>query len=137
MSIRVDRQITVALENEPGQLARVSELLATHQINIEAISILDSIEQGVIRLLVSDPPTCLKLLREKGFYVIEGEVVVLDVQDRVGKLAQICGDLAKARINIDYVYGSVEHPGAPMRMVLKTSDIVRTRQILETRGAQA
>ena len=137
MSIRVDRQITVALENEPGQLARVSELLATHRINIEAISILDSIEQGVIRLLVSDPPTCLQLLRKKGFYVIEGEVVVLDVQDRVGKLAQICGDLAEARINIDYVYGSVEHPGAPMRMVLKTSDIVRTRQILETRSAQA
>ncbi|HEY0793823.1 MAG TPA: ACT domain-containing protein [Chthoniobacterales bacterium] len=137
MSIRVDRQITIALENEPGQLARVSELLATHRINIEAISILDSIEQGVIRLLVSDPPTCLQLLRKQGFYVIEGEVVVLDVQDRVGKLAQICGDLAEARINIDYVYGSVEHPGAPMRMVLKTSDIVRTRQILETRGAQA
>ncbi len=136
MSIRVERQITVALENQPGQLAQVSELLATHRINIEAISIIDSIEQGVIRLLVNDPPECKRLLSKQGFYVVEGEVVVMDVEDQVGRLAEICRDLAEARVNIDYVYGSVVQPGTPMRIVLKTSDLPRTRVLLEHRPSQ-
>jgi hypothetical protein len=131
MKIVVDRQITVALENQPGQLATVCTLLLKNDINIGAISVIDSIEQGVIRLIVSDPAKCKAVLQDQGFYVIEGDVLVVDLTDRRGKLAEIAGELASAKINIDYVYGSVDRPGAPIRLILKTSDIVRARPILE------
>ena len=131
MRIHVQRQITVAIENQPGQLAQVSELLAGRAVNIEAIAVIDSIEQGVIRLITSDPQLSKQVLREAGFYVIEGDVLLADVTDKVGRLAQISAALAQAKINIDYVYGSAQHAGQPLRLVLKVSDLARAREILE------
>jgi len=134
MKTHVERQITVALPNQPGQLAAICRLLSSQSVNIEALSLVDSIEQGVVRLLTNDPQICKKILQANGFYVIEGEVLVLDLFDRIGKLAQISAALADAKVNIDYVYGSVEHAGAPMRLVLKASDGTRARAILSELG---
>jgi len=132
MKIHVERQVSVALENQPGQLATICSILSENAVNIEAISVIDSIEQGVVRLITSDPTKCKQALQTKGFYVIEGDVLVLDLFDRIGKLAQICSGLAAAKINIDYVYGSVEHAGSPLRLVLKTTDAVRTHALLDS-----
>jgi hypothetical protein len=132
MKVHVERQITVALENQPGQLAAICTILSENAVNIEAISVIDSIEQGVVRLITSDPVKCKQVLQAKGFYVIEGDVLVLDLFDRIGKLAQLCSELAKAKINIDYVYGSVEHAGSSLRLVLKTTDAVRTHTLLDS-----
>jgi len=90
----------------------------------------DSLEQGLVRLLTSDPEACKKVLQSSGFYVIDGEVLVLDLFDRLGKLAEITAALAEAKLNVDYVYGSVEHPGAPIRLVLKASDGTRAHALL-------
>src|SRR5215469_3009703 len=130
MKIHVERQISVALANQPGQLAAICKLLSTQAINIEALSLIDSLEQGVVRLITSDPEACKKVLQSSGFYVIEGDVLVLDLFDRLGKLAEISAALADAKVNIDYVYGSVEHPGSPMRLVLKASDATRAHALL-------
>jgi hypothetical protein len=131
MKVSIGRQITVALENQPGQLAAVCTLLVENDISIDAISVIDSIEQGVIRLIVSDPLRCKSVLQARGFYVIESDILVIDLTDRPGKLAQIAGKLAAAKINIDYVYGSVDRQGSPIRLILKPSDIVRARPLLE------
>jgi hypothetical protein len=131
MKIHVERQVSVALENRPGQLAAICNILNANAVNIEAISVIDNIEQGVVRLLTSDPAKCKEALQAKGLYVIEGDVLVLDLFDRFGKLAQISSALAEARINIDYVYGTVEHAGSPIRLILKTTDIVRTQALLD------
>jgi hypothetical protein len=130
MKVHVERQITVALANQPGQLAAICQLMSTHAINIEALSLIDTLEQGLVRLITSDPEACKKVLKSSGFYVIDGDVLVLDLFDRLGKLAQISAALADAKVNIDYVYGSVEHPGAPMRLVLKASDAIRAHALL-------
>jgi hypothetical protein len=130
MKIHVERQITVALANQPGQLAAICKLLSTHAINIEALSLIDSLEQGLVRLLTNDPEACKKVLQSSGFYVIDGEVLVLDLFDRLGKLAEITAALAEAKVNVDYVYGSVEHTGAPIRLVLKASDATRAHALL-------
>ena len=130
MKIHVERQITVALANQPGQLAAICQLMSTHAINIEALSLIDTLEQGLVRLITSDPEACKKVLQSNGFYVIDGDVLVLDLFDRLGKLAEISAALADAKVNIDYVYGSVEHPGAPMRLVVKASDAVRAHSLL-------
>jgi hypothetical protein len=130
MKIHVERQLTVALANQPGQLAAICKLLSTHAINIEALSLIDSLEQGVVRLLTNDSEACKKILQSSGFYVIDGEVLVLDLFDRLGKLSEITAALAEAKVNVDYVYGSVEHPGSPIRLVLKASDAARAHTLL-------
>jgi hypothetical protein len=130
MKVHVERQISVALANQPGQLAAICKLLSAHVINIEALSLVDSLEQGVVRLLTSDPEACKKVLQSSGFYVIDGEVLVLDLFDRLGKLSEITAALAEAKVNVDYVYGSVEHPGSPIRLVLKASDATRAHALL-------
>ena len=60
MNFKIERQLTVALENYPGRLAAVSSTIAEKGINIEALSLIDSIEQGLIRLITSEPSTCKK-----------------------------------------------------------------------------
>ncbi|MEB3355447.1 MAG: ACT domain-containing protein [Synechococcales bacterium] len=130
MRAEIRRQLTIALENYPGRLAAVSALMAKHQINIEALTLIDNVEQGVIRLVVSDPVTCKSILEEAGFYVIEAQVLVVDVMDRLGQLASMTQALADARINIDYAYGSSDRPGAPTRVVFKVSDINQAQTLL-------
>ena len=74
MNFKLQRQITVAIENQPGRLAAISQALAASGINIKDLSILDNIEQGVIRMVTNDPAACKALLTEQGFHPVEAEV---------------------------------------------------------------
>lgn len=130
MNCTIRRQITIALENYPGRLAAISSLFAKQGINIEALTVIDNIEQGVIRLLTSDPAGCKSLLTDKGFYTIEADVLVVDLQDDLGQLALVSQTLANAKINIDYAYGSVPRPGDITRIVFKVSDIQRACELV-------
>ena len=77
MKFTIQRQLTVALENYPGRLAAISKVRSEHNINIEALSLVDNIEQDFIRLITSKPSTCKNLLVEEGFYIIEADVIAL------------------------------------------------------------
>lgn len=132
MHCTLRRQLTIALENYPGRLAAISTLIAKHNINIEALTVIDNIEQGVIRLLTSDPAACKALLTAAGFYVIEADVLMVDLRDDLGQLALVSCTLADARINIDYAYGSVPRPGDVTRVVFKVSDIQRAYEIVSS-----
>lgn len=128
MNCTIRRQLTIALENYPGRLAAVSALIAKHDINIEALTLIDNIEQGVIRLLVNDPVACKALLIDAGFYVIEADVLIVDLQDDLGQLASVSRALADAKINIDYAYGSVAKAKDLTRIVFKVSDLEHARE---------
>ena len=130
MKFAIKRQLTVALENYPGRLAAVSKVISEHHINIEAISLIDNIEQGVIRLIVNEPAICKNLFVQVGFYVIEADVIVLELNDSPGQLTQITEALAKAKINIEYTYGSTMRPEEKMRLMVKVSDLNNASKIL-------
>src|ERR1051325_5412765 len=102
MNFTLQRQITVAIENQPGRLAAISKTLAAYGINIKDLSILDNIEQGVIRMITSDAAACKALLTKEGFRPVEAEVLVVDLVDTPGKLALLAETLAKGGVNIDY-----------------------------------
>src|SRR5678815_276093 len=106
MNYTIQRQVSVAIENQPGRLAAMSRAMAAHGINIKDLSVVDNIEQGMIRMVTSDPAACKALLLKEGFYVVEAEVLVVILKDTPGKLAVLCEALGEARINIDYAYGS-------------------------------
>lgn len=130
MTPAVLRQLTVAIENQPGRLADIAALLAGAQINIRDLAIVDNIEQGVIRLTTSDPVRARALLGAAGHPVVEAGVLAVVLPDTPGSLARLCRALAAAGINIDYAYGTEDPPGARMRLVLKVSNLHRAEEIV-------
>ena len=132
MNFTLQRQITVAIENQPGRLATISKALAASAINIKDLSILDNIEQGVIRMVTSDPAACKALLKAQGFHPVEAEVLVVDLPDTPGELAVLAEALAEAGVNIDYAYGSEEPAEKKMRMVMKVSPLARACDVIKS-----
>lgn len=130
MQCTIRRQLTIPLENYPGRLAAISNLIAKAQINIDALTLIDNIEQGVIRLVPSDSDACKTLLQDEGFYVIEADVLAVSLMDDLGQLALVSQTLADAKINIDYAYGSVDRPGQPTRVIFKVSHLETAYDVL-------
>lgn len=130
MHINLQRQLSVALENQPGRLAHISRLLADRGLNIEGLCVIDNIEQGMVRMMTSDPEAARAVLESAGLHVVEAEVLALELTDRLGKLAGVAEALAEAGINIEYAYATVDHAGARTRMILKTSRPRKAQEIL-------
>lgn len=131
MHFTLQRQITVAIENQPGRLAEISRALAERGVNIKDLSILDNVEQGVIRLVTSDPAACKLLLQELGFHPVEAEVLVVDLPDTPGRLAVLSCALADRGVNIDYAYGSEDPSEQRMRIVMKVSPLARACEVIK------
>jgi hypothetical protein len=123
MQFTIKRQLTVALENYPGRLAAISTAIAEQGINIEALCLIDNIEQGLIRLVTDESAKCKNILLEEGLYVIEADVLTVELTDNFGQLAKLTQALAAAKINIEYTYGSNIRSGEKMRLLLKVSDL--------------
>jgi hypothetical protein len=128
------RQLTVAIENQPGRLAAIGRTLASHDINIKDLSINDTVEQGVVRLITSEPARARELLAAAGLYVIEAEVLVVDLRDIPGTLARVSQALADAGINIEYAYGSEDSNEQRLRLILKVSNVPRAAEVLAALG---
>jgi hypothetical protein len=104
-------QISVFLENSPGALENVTRILKDANINIRTLSLADTADFGVLRLIVNDVDTTLKKLKESGFRVSRTIVVAVEVPDRPGGLHSILEVLSKHNINVEYLYAFVEKSG--------------------------
>jgi hypothetical protein len=134
MKLFVRRQMSVALRNEPGQLARICQLLGDHMINIDAIHVLDNVEQGMVRLLTSNASLTRSVLEAHGFYLLEAEVLEVELSNEPGALQRVARRLADAGINIDYAYGTESAVGASMRVCFKVADALQAARLLRTAG---
>lgn len=123
------RQITAWVENQPGQLMRVSGAMAEAKISITAVSAYPAGAEAAIRLLVSDPVKARKVLQERGIRVTEEEVLLLTIPDKQGQLAKITGRLADAGINVDFVYATAPEKGKE-NIVLGVSDVTGAAKAL-------
>lgn len=132
MNCSVERQLSVAIENQPGRLAAVCRLLSAQGINIRDLTVVDNIEQGMIRFIPTQPALCKTLLSGEGLYVIEAEVLVVILKDLPGELARISEALALAGINIDYAYGTEDSSEHEMRVVFKVSQLSQARTVVES-----
>ncbi len=129
MHVELIRQISLSLENQPGALHRAAAELARFGINIHGLSVLDSVDQGVVRLVTSDPGRTRELLAKIGLNLMEAEVFAFELPDQPGRLAEVCRALAEGGVNIDYAYGSGRTSANRMHMVLKAAPIERAKQI--------
>jgi hypothetical protein len=104
-------QISIFLENKPGALENVTRLLKDANINIRTLSLADTSDFGILRLIVNDVSTALKMLNDNGLRVSRTTVVAVEVPDRPGGLHSILEILAKNGINVEYLYAFVEKSG--------------------------
>lgn len=100
------RQLTVALENRPGMLTRTAGILAAAGINVRALSCLDTLEHSSLRLILDKPDEARALLQKAGYFVIETEVLELELHDTPGQLEKLAQALSGSAVNVDYCYGS-------------------------------
>jgi len=124
------KQLSVTMENVPGQLERLCRVLAQAKVNIRGLSVADATDLATIRLLVSDPVAAQKALREAGLACSTQEVLVLELDDKPGALETVAARLGAARVNIQYIYGSGDSGKGKGVLVLKADDVDLARQTL-------
>jgi hypothetical protein len=115
--MEIAKQLSVFLDNKPGTLAKMCDALAAAKINIYALTISDTIDHAVVRMVVSDPIGALHIFGEHGVLVVENDVLMLENSNKPGALAAIAQKLAKARINIEYAYLATS-PGAKLGLLI-------------------
>ncbi len=124
--IKIETQVAVFLDNRPGVLARTCQALAKAQINILALSILDTVDHAIVRMIVDKPKEAETVLSRLPALVQCRDVVLMDVPNEVGALANIAERLAESGINLEYAYctSSRSHPAGTI--VLRTNDLEAT-----------
>lgn len=128
--MKVEKQLAIFLENKPGTLAKVTRVLAKKGINIVAITVSDTVDHAVVRMVVSDATKALHLLGDAGVLVVESEVLVVELPNKPGQLSRIAGKLAAAKVNIEYLYGSGSPNQAQGFVVIRPTDIRRAMRVL-------
>ena len=126
-NIRIQRQLAVFLENRPGALARTCQALAQGKINILALSILDTVDHAIVRMVVDKPKEAEQVLSGLRSMVQACDVIMMDVEHQTGTIARLAEQLAGAGINIEYAYctspSSQQQIGG---LVLRTNDLEAT-----------
>jgi hypothetical protein len=117
------KQISIFLENKEGRLKKAINILSKNNINIRALSIADTSEFGILRLIVPEPEKAQDKLEEKNFVVKVNEVIAVEVPDQPGGLDSILNILYDSKINVEYLYAFVEKNEDKAIVVIKTENI--------------
>ncbi|HHW15303.1 MAG TPA: ACT domain-containing protein [Firmicutes bacterium] len=128
------RQISVFLENKAGRLAKVTRLLGERGINIRALSLADTTDFGILRMIVNDPERAERLLKEEGFAVTTTGVLAVEVPDRPGGLADVLAVLERAGLNIEYLYAFVEKASADALVLIRVEQLAKAAEVLRAAG---
>lgn len=130
------RQLSVFLANKPGTLAKVCDELARQKINIFALSISDTSDHSVVRMVVSDPLKATHVLGERGVLVVENNVLLIENANRPGTLGGIAHALSKAKINIEYAYLATSPTSETGLAVFRVSDTKKAMKLLSGKKAK-
>lgn len=127
------KQISVFVENKPGRLAAVTEVLYEKNINIRAFTIAEAGDFGIIRMVVDKTEEAYNALKKAGFAVRLTDVIAVEVEDKPGSLHKIAKSLGDAGVNIEYVYAftSKEHKAL---IIFRVSDRDKAKEVLENLG---
>ncbi len=127
-------QISVFLENRAGQLAETTRLLADKGINLRAISIAETSDYGVLRILVDDADRAAEILLSNGNIISKTPVSVVAVPDRPAGLSDVLNVLEDGNIDIEYMYSLFNDGKDNAYMVFRVTDATKLRETLENGG---
>jgi len=116
------KQISIFLENKSGRLAQVTRILADNDINIRALSLADTADFGILRVIVNDVEKASSVLKESDYTLSDTDVVAAEVPDKPGGLAGILSDLWEAKLDVEYMYAFVQSSGQNAIMIFRFED---------------
>ncbi|MHB1133495.1 MAG: ACT domain-containing protein [Chloroflexota bacterium] len=130
-TVNVLQQVSVFVENRPGRLRTMLRALHEGQVNIRALSVADTSDFGIVRMILSDTERGIKTLREAGLTASLTDVLRVELPDTPGGLLLTAIEpLAEAGLNVEYVYAFVDQPLQKAAAVVKVDQTERARQVL-------
>jgi len=130
------RQISVFIENRAGRLETIARLLGEAGINIRALSLADTSDFGILRLIVSKPEEAQRILKQNSFTIKLTDVIAVEVPDEPGGLARVLGLLGARGMNVEYMYAFVEKTTDRAILVFRFDDLGRAIEILKEGGVR-
>jgi hypothetical protein len=130
--MQITKQIAIFLDNRPGTLARVCDVLTQARINIYAICTSDTVDHSVIRMVVSDYRKALHVFEEHDTLVVEDDVLMVEGSNKPGSLARIANKLAAAKINIEYCYCATSPNEKRGMLILRVADPRKALKVLNS-----
>jgi len=127
-------QISIFIENKSGRLAEITRILGDAGINIRALSLADTSDFGILRLIVDNVETAKAVLKEKGFTVSKTEVVAVEVPDSPGGLSSLLQTLDANQINVEYMYAFVERCGGNAVIIFRFDETDKAIDSLKGSG---
>ena len=127
-------QISIFIENKSGRLAEVTRVLGNQGVNIRALSLADTSDFGILRLIVDQTDLAKTALKEHGFTVSKTEVVAVEVPDQPGGLSGILDVLDKSSVNVEYMYAFVERCGGNAVIIFRFDDPAAAIRVLTGNG---
>lgn len=127
-------QIAVFLENKSGRLAEITSILAENEINIRALSVADTADFGILRLIVNKVEEAQAVLKKGGFTVSKTDVVAVAVPDRVGGLAEVLGAVTQDGYNVEYMYAYAHRADGSAVMIFRFDDMANAVAMLQKKG---
>jgi len=128
-------QLTVFVENREGHVADILEVLANKGINLLSLTLADSADYGLLRLVVEDPENAKAILKEAGYTASITKVLAIKLSNTVGSLKQLLSKFDESNINIDYMY-VLSLKGESVSVVIKTKDADAAGKLLEAQGVE-
>ena len=131
------QQISVFVENKPGTLAEVLHALKEHDVNLRALSVADTADFGILRMVVNEPEKVEKMLRDAGYAVKSTPVLTIAISDKPGGLLTEVEKLSAAGINVEYVYAFAAKSATEARVVFKVDNLEMAARIINGESAGA
>jgi hypothetical protein len=131
------KQISVFIENSKGKLAEVTSLLADKNVDLRALSIADTADYGILRIIADETDRAEKILTDAGFVTKISDVIGVDIEDRPGSFARVVSSLGKAGISLEYAYAFTSSEKGRAFMAFRVNDAARATDALKKDGVTA
>lgn len=127
-------QVSVLIENKTGRLADATRVLGDQHIDIKGVSLADTVDFGILRMIVSDPAAARQALSQNGFTASVTEVIAVRLDDIPGGLHEVLDTLRQAGIGLDYIYSINKIGGGHAGLIFKVSDPAAATKVLTQNG---
>ena len=131
------RQISVFMENKVGPLAEITTLLAQHQINMRALSVAETQDFGILRIIVEEPEKAEQVLKDNQIIFRDSSVLAVLMEDRPGSMAAVVDLLAQAGIPVEYAYAFITRQADNACLILKVKEDEAAEALLEKEGVRS
>jgi hypothetical protein len=129
------KQVCAFIENKTGRLSELADILATNGIDISALSLADSTDYGILRMLVSDPEKAVEVMRSAGVVAKITEALAVAIEDVPGGFAKVVNLLSEKNLEVKYMYASVGHIHGKALMILGIDNAAEAERIISQTDA--